>query len=89
MVPIVFHRNMPFSHGFSYHVLHFFPCFPRIFHHSEGPWNRCPGRPHLGALVDATLLRAHQEEMAMVAMGMEIEASASKMDGFRSTKIGE
>jgi hypothetical protein len=39
--------------------------------------------------VDATLLRAHQEEMAMVAMGMEIEASASKMDGFRSTKIGE
>ena len=31
MVPIAFHRNMPFSHGFSYHVPTLFPMFPPHF----------------------------------------------------------
>eukprot|EP00438_Fugacium_kawagutii_P012817 Skav200470 [mRNA] locus=scaffold5182:63697:69905:+ [translate_table: standard] len=31
----------------------------------------------LGTLVDSTFLRSHQEEMAMVAMGVEVEAQTT------------
>ena len=48
--------------------------------------DRSPQR--LGALVDATLLRPHQEEMAMVTMGMEIEALAGRTESDFVTSSG-